>query len=98
MIVAIQKNEFKWVYVSDIFKSDFLKLATFAIVVGVSKYAGVSEFNDNVIQGGAGVVLASGLIAGIIRNLVYMFPGLEEVVPQSLQEPAEMRMAKHYFE
>lgn len=98
MIVAIQKNEFKWVYISDIFKSDVLKLATFAIVVGVGRYSGVTEFNDGVVQGGAGIILATGLVSGIIRNLVYMFPGLEDVVPQSLQEPAEMRMAKHYID
>lgn len=92
VIVAVYKNEFKWFYLGNTFKSDFLKLLTYAILLGIGNYAGIEEFNSDYLKAGMGAILATDLTAGVIKNIAAMFPNVGDVVPSSMREPARLRL------
>lgn len=92
VIVAVDKNEFKWFYLGNIFKTDLLKLATITVVLGLGKYAGIEAFSKDYVQGTMGAVLAADLMAGILKNLAHLFPAFADAVPSSFREPARLRL------
>lgn len=92
ILVAVVKGEFKWYYLHEALKTDGVALAAYAIVLGIGKYSGVPEFNNDFIQGGTGVLLASGFTAGILKNLAHILPGFADAVPSSFREPARLRL------
>jgi hypothetical protein len=92
VIVAIDKNEFKWYYLGNTFKTDFLKVVTFAILLGIGRFAGIEEFDNDYLQGGMGLILAADLTAGVIKNVAHLIPSFADGTPSSLREPARLRL------
>ena len=92
ILVAVLKGEFKWYYLHEALKTDGVALAGYAIVLGIAEYSGLPEFNSEVVQGGTGVLLATGFTAGIVKNLAHILPGFSESVPTTLREPARLRL------
>lgn len=92
VLVAVQKNEFKWFYLGNTFKSDFLKVATFVIVTGLGRLSTVPEFDSDYVQGGLGAVLVTDLIAGVVKNLAHLYPAVADFVTTSFREPARLRL------
>jgi hypothetical protein len=92
VLVAIQKNEFKWFYLGNIFKTDMVKLATFIIVLAVGRFSGVPEFENEYLQAGGGAVLLTDLVAGVVKNLAHLSTSVSENTPTSLREPARLRL------
>lgn len=92
VVVAVYKSEFKWYYLGNTFKSDFLKVLTYAILLGAGTYLGLEEFNSDYLKAGMGAVLLADLTAGVIKNLAHMFPDVADVVPSSMREPSRLRL------
>lgn len=92
VLVAIEKNEFKWFYLGNIFKSDLLKVAVFALVTGLSRFSGVDQFESDYVQGGMGAILLTDLIAGVVKNIAHLVPGFADTVSTSFREPARLRL------
>jgi hypothetical protein len=92
VLVAVQKNEFKWYYLGNIFKGDMVKLLTFAILTGVTRYVSIPELENDATIMSMGAVLFTDLLAGVIKNLAHLSAGFAENVPSSLREPARLRL------
>lgn len=92
VLVALVKNEFKWFYIGNVFKNDMLKITTFAVVLGVAKFTGLPEFDNDYTRGGLGAILAADLIAGVLKNVAHIFPAVADVVPSSVREPSRLRL------
>lgn len=92
VLVAIQKNEFKFYYLGNIFKTDFLKVATLALVTGLGKLNTLPQFDSDYVQGGLGAVLLVDLTAGVIKNLAHFFPAVADTVTTEFREPARLRL------
>lgn len=92
VIVAISKKEFKWFYIGEFLRSDGLKVATFAIITGMSRFLGMPELESDYVEGGIGVLLITDFTAGIIKNLAHIFPTFSDNIPSSLREPARLRL------
>jgi hypothetical protein len=92
ILVAVKENEFKWYYLGEFFKSDGLKVASFAIMVGVGRLTGLPQFNQDAIQAGFGAVLFADLIGGLLKNLAHLSDTLSARFPSSLREPDRLRL------
>jgi len=92
VLVAVKNNEFKFYYLGNIFKTDFLKVATFAIVTGLGKLTTLSEFDSDYVQFGLGAVLLTDLTAGVIKNLAHLYPAIADKVTTEFREPARLRL------
>lgn len=92
IFVALKTDEFKWFYISNFFKSDGIKLAAFAIILGVGRYGGIPEFNTLIVSGAFSAVLVAGLLAGIVKNVAHLFPEFAAWLPEEFREPARLRL------
>lgn len=92
IMVAVAKNEFKWFYLGNIFKNDFLKVMTLVVVTGLGKLTTVPELDSDYVQAGMGAVLLADLTAGLIKNLAHLYPGISDKVTTSFREPARLRL------
>jgi hypothetical protein len=92
VFVAWQRGEFKWFYLDHVFIRDILKIAAYAVVVGVQEYNGVVQFNNEPTRLLFGLVLVIGLLAGVIKNLGHIFPKVGDRLPSEFREPARLRL------
>ena len=76
VLAAFKENTFKWFYVANILKDDGLKLAAYALIIGLGRYSGIDEFNTEAVKAGLGVVLGANMTADIFKNLNVIFPTL----------------------
>lgn len=84
VLVAIQKNEFKWYYLGEVFKNDGVKFIALVVLVFV--------LGNDALSASAGALLLADYTAGITKNLAHLFPSLAERIPSSLREPARLRL------
>lgn len=84
VVVAVQKNEFKWFYVGEVLKNDGLKFAVWLVVLFV--------LSNPVLSTSIGVLLTTDYTTGIVKNLASLFPSLADAIPSSFRQPARLRL------
>ena len=92
ILVAVKLGEFKWYYLHEALKTDGVALVSYALLLGIGRYSGIPEFNSDYVKTGVGAALSAGFIAGIFKNLAHILPSFADSLPNSLIEPAELRL------
>ena len=91
VLVAIQKNEFKWFYLANVLKNDALKVVTL-FLLQVATHATNTQGVGDVTVASGGALLLADLTAGVVKNLAALIPAVGDNVPSSFREPARLRL------
>ena len=91
ILVAIQKNEFKWFYLANVLKNDALKVVTLFLLQLATHATNTAGVGDVTVAGGGALLLAD-LTAGVVKNLAALLPSVGDNVPSSFREPARLRL------
>lgn len=93
VLVALDTGEFKAFYLDETLRKDAVKIVVYAILTGLGRVPElVPVFGTEEMRAGLGALLAAGLTAGVIKNLVHLIPEFGEAVPSMFREPARLRL------
>ena|SRR5688500_5423097 len=93
VLVAVYMKEFKAFYLDENLRKDAVKIVVYAVLTGLGHIPElIPVFGTEEARAGLGALLAASLAAGVIKNLVHMFPEFGEVVPSAFREPARLRL------
>jgi len=93
VLVALETGEFKAFYLDETLRKDAVKIVVFAILTGLGKIPElIPVFGTEEMRAGLGALLAAGLTAGVVKNLVHLIPELGDSMPSALREPARLRL------
>ena len=93
VLVALDTGEFKAFYLDETLRKDAVKIVVYAILTGLGRVPElVPVFGTEEMRAGLGALLAAGLTAGVIKNLVHLIPEFGEAVPSTFREPAYLRL------
>jgi hypothetical protein len=84
VIVAVQKNEFKWFYLGEVMKNDGLKFVAWIIVI--------FTLSNPAFSASVGALLVADYTSGIVKNLAHLFPSIGDAIPSSFREPSVLRL------
>jgi hypothetical protein len=93
VFVALDLGEFKAFYLDENLRKDALKIVVYAALTGLGKVPElIPVFGTEEMRAGLGALLAASLAAGVVKNLVHLFPEFGNNVPTSFREPARLRL------